>query len=410
MKQFRTKLFGAAAIAALTTLGACGDDARVADEISVTDAISLVAAGVSETGSQMGAATLAKSVFALLSPASFTPMATTELLETMCDENGTPVEAGTATRINTTDERYPYVQTYCSLTINAGDTVVGGFGLARSLICTLEAGGIEFAGATQSIDSDFTDTECWPDGGPEDEDVTLSAVGSSPASFNDHFDKGVIFTVASLGLTFKIAANLDGNKIEFIAYDVWDNGNTGAMSGEINKSTGVLRFEKRDERIRADCADSSCGWNRHSRIHANLTMTDGEPSGLESFEYANSDTHVDKANETSGNHSGQIVTAKGALADEIKANVRIASVSGGNASYLQTPSNWALPTDHTACFADGVIDDAADCTTETDITAMTTNSTFILYATPAAAAPADWLADFSGFDFDEIDLDDDLAF
>ena len=127
-----------------------------------------------------------------------------------------------------------------------------------------------------------------------------------------------------MGLDYKIAANIDGDKIEFIAYESWSGtnagssaGNTSVMAGEITKSTGVLKYEKRDERIRSTCANSSCGWNRHTRILANLTMSGGNPTGVSSFQYAYGNDSVNAAavlDGTATTSNGTIITAKGAVA------------------------------------------------------------------------------------------------
>ena len=118
--------------------------------------------------------------------------------------------------------------------------------------------------------------KCLPTGAPVGGGVstgTLTATGSAPASFNSHFEKGVSFTFVegSDTLTFKVAANITTSSIEFMAYESWASGNKGVMAGSLDKTTGLLRFEKRDERIRSTCTlGSSCGWNRHTRIKAVL--------------------------------------------------------------------------------------------------------------------------------------------
>ena len=102
-------------------------------------------------------------------------------------------------------------------------------------------------------------------GGPggETEQLPFLQQDHLQQAFNSHFDKGVIFTVDSYGLEFKIAANLTSDKIEFIAYENWNGANAGnstgnqsVMAGELNKTTGVLK--KGMKRIRSTCTTSSC--------------------------------------------------------------------------------------------------------------------------------------------------------
>ena len=214
-----------------------------------------------------------------------------------------------------------------------GDTVRGGFSLVEGLVCSLEKGGIEFNGVAQSITVDFLDTDCWPSGGPggggRPTSASISATGSAPASFNANFEKGVIFTVADFGLTFKVAANISSDSIQFIAHESWSGaaagdsvGNTGVMAGSLNKTTGILQFEKRDERVRSTCANSSCGWNRHTRLTAQLTMSGGEPSGLSSLSYGFADTQIpDPTDLAAPNTHAVVITADGDLTSGIKANL-----------------------------------------------------------------------------------------
>lgn len=385
------------------------DSESAAPTTQVADAIGLVAKGVGAIGTGMTGTALMGSIRA---------MTVTQFNTNRCDAHGRPLASAGGADLSQSDEFYPYLHTYCAVSIKDGDTVRGGFDLVRSLICTLEKGGIEFSGATQEITGNFNDTDCWPDGGPGDETgtITLSAVGSSPASFNSHYTKGVIFSVASLGLTFKIAANLDSDKIEFITHESWSGaaagdsaGDIGTMAGELTKSTGVLRFEKRDERVRSDCAASRCGWNRHTRLYAVLTMSNGEPQGVTSLSYGFADIQADAATVGgSSNGYGRLITASGPLSSGIKARL-FETASSRSLAQVATVGQYSEVT-NTACATSAGFDDAADCTSNTGIGNFSTNAKFTLLSSTSRTSTDSWLSTFSGFNFTAVDLDTDNAF
>ncbi len=391
----------------------CSDDSDSGSSTPATqvaDAIGLVAKGVGAIGSGMTGTALMGSI---------RPMTVTQFNTNRCDGHGRPLASAGGADLSQSDEFYPYLHTYCAVSIKDGDTVRGGFDLVRSLICTLEKGGIEFSGATQEITGNFNDTDCWPDGAPGDETgtITLSAVGSSPASFNSHYTKGVIFSVASLGLTFKIAANLDSDKIEFLTHESWSGaaagdsaGDIGTMAGELTKSTGVLRFEKRDERVRSDCAASRCGWNRHTRLYAVLTMSNGEPQGVSSLSYGFADIQADAAtvNTTGTNGYGRIITASGLLSSGIKARI-FATTPSRTLAEVATSGQYSETT-NTACATSAGFDDSADCTSNTGIGNFSANTKFTLLSSTSRTSVDSWLSSFSGFNFTAVDLDTDNAF
>ncbi|MBK7845081.1 MAG: hypothetical protein IPJ71_15595 [Bdellovibrionales bacterium] len=386
------------------------DSESAAPTTQVADAIGLVAKGVGAIGTGMTGTALMGSIRA---------MTVTQFNTNRCDAHGRPLASAGGADLSQSDEFYPYLHTYCAVSIKDGDTVRGGFDLVRSLICTLEKGGIEFSGATQEITGNFNDTDCWPDGGPGDETgtITLSAVGSSPASFNSHYTKGVIFSVASLGLTFKIAANLDSDKIEFITHESWSGaaagdsaGDIGTMAGELTKSTGVLRFEKRDERVRSDCAASRCGWNRHTRLYAVLTMSNGEPQGVTSLSYGFADIQANAAtvNSSATDGYGRLITASGPLSSGIKARL-FETASSRSLAQVATVGQYSEVT-NTACATSAGFDDAADCTSNTGIGNFSTNAKFTLLSSTSRTSTDSWLSTFSGFNFTAVDLDTDNAF
>jgi hypothetical protein len=385
------------------------DSESSAASTQVADAIGLVAQGVGAIGTGMTGTALMGSI---------RPMTVTQFNTNRCDSHGRPLASAGGADLSQSDGFYPYLHTYCAVSIKDGDTVRGGFDLVRSLICTLEKGGIEFSGATQEITGNFNDTDCWPDGGPGGEtgSITFSAVGSSPASFNSHYTKGVIFSVASYGLTFKIAANLDSDKIEFITHESWSGaaagdsaGDIGTMAGELTKSTGILKFEKRDERVRADCAASRCGWNRHTRLYAVLTMSGGEPQGVSSLSYGFADIQANAATVGgSSNGSGLLITTSGPLSTGIKARLFQTS-SGRTLAEVATASQYSEVT-NTACATSAGFDDGADCTSNTGINKISANAKFTLLSSTSRTSTDSWLSTFSGFNFTTVDLDTDNAF
>ena len=429
-------IFGALMGFALGSLGACGSKRTAATPktaTTVTGAVALVASGVAETGAGMQASALFSQQLTKMSltpfSGGFSPnFATVPFEKALCDTrtgsgqgHGYPMRDAN-TRMNSTDPEYPLGITYCYVTINDGDTIRGGFEMARSLICTLEKGGITFTGATQSITPDFSDTDCWPDGGPggtgNDAGITISAVGNAPATFNSYFEKGVVFTVPAMGLTYSIAANLSGDNIEFIANELWsDTGRGGVMSGSINKTTGALKFEGRQERIvnAGGCGDTdqSCGWNRHTRIYADLSVdASGNPNGVKSIDFAYSDVATPAsglATPSNTTSRGTLITTRGTVAAAVKS--RLFSISSVTDANLLTVGNWTEVTNN-ACGTGGAgIADAGNvnCSgTQAGIGKFADPSTFILRGT--FKAHADWLTQFGGFNFSSINLDSDIAY
>jgi hypothetical protein len=391
----------------LTACGSSIGNYSDASSTPITTSVKLIETGVAATGSGLGSSRFASSY--LKNNPSFV---TTPLTSSLCTTHGNPINT-----IPSSDDKYPYVQTYCGLTVVDGDTIRGGFSLIEGLICGLEKGGITFTGSTQSITVNFGDRQCWPNGGPDGGNTgstTISVVGTSPWAANAHYDKGVVFTAPDYGLTYSLGANLDGDKKEFIAYEHWTGGdsagNEGVMVGELTQSTGVLRFEKRDERIRASCTNSSCGWNRHTRILANLTLHDGTPDELNSFEYAISGANVSPtaiADGMDNSSFGYVVTAKGSLTGEIKA--RFFTASNKTTAQLKTLGQWSEGV-NTSCANNAGINSAGTCATETGIANFTANTKFALYSTVAQTSPSAYLAAYTGFNFTHVDLDVDNAF
>jgi hypothetical protein len=403
---------------ALFVFTSCGQNTATSTSSTATpftSAIGSISNGVAAAGGGLVTSSFALTAMKTESQAQAEIEAlVTPMVSGHCDDHGSPIEMGGAS-ISQSDTRFPFVHTYCAMTVNDGDTVRGGFDLVKGLICSLEKGGIAFAGASQSISINFLDTTCWPNGGPGGtggpSTGIITATGTAPASFNAHFEKGVAFTFVdgSDTLTYKVAANITSTNIEFIAHESWSTGNTGVMAGALNKSTGIMQYEKRDERIRASCSTSSCGWNRHTRISAVLTMSGGEPAGLTSLSYGYSDADVaDPTDGAAATSNGKLVTASGSLTGGIKA--RIFQLSNKTVAQIKTPGEWT-ETVNTGCMTGAAgINDSANCTSNNGISAFATTTKFALIASTAQLSPSAWLAAFTGFNFTSVDTEVDQAF
>jgi hypothetical protein len=405
-----------AILAGSLLIASCGKDATSTSSSSgaFTTAISTVANSVATTGSGM-----TSTVF---QSQNYYPLLTaTQLTSNMCGIHGEPQmpsgEGGG--NMNNGDTRYPYVFTYCAMTVNDGDTVRGSFDLAKGLICSLEKGGLQFAGALQSITVNFSDTDCWPSGGPGGgggpTTGTLNATGTTPASFNHNFEKGVVFTFndGSETLTFKFAANISDTSIEFIGLEDWTGGNNGVMAGKLNKSTGELQFEKRDERISDSCSGGSCGWNRHTRLFAHLTMSGGEPSGLQSLSYAYSDLQSDKLTTNPTNGFGQFISSEGSLSSGINSRYFSNSTSNTSASGLKNHALWTETT-NTKCMTNAGIDTAGGSCTASGIDVFNQDTMFALFDAGITGhthlSPSDWLTAYTTFNFTAVDPNIDTPF
>lgn len=388
--------------------GSSGGSSGGGVSTDVADAVNLVAKGVGAIGTGMSGAS---------SMGELGPMTVTQFNSNRCNAHGRPLASDLTSDLAESDEFYPYLHTYCAVSVNDGDTVRGGFSLVRSLICALEKGGIQFDNEEQTITGDFSDTTCWPDGAPGDESgtFTMVATGSSPASFNSHFEKGVVFSVPAFGLEFEIAANLGDDKIEFVTRENWtgsgeSQGDTGTMAGELTKSTGVLRFEQRTERVRSTCSASRCGWNRHSRLYAVLSMSaSGEPDGLTSLSYGYSDIQANAA--TVGGSSagyGKLITASGTLSDSVKARI-FTTTANRSLTELATTGQYTEDT-NSACASSSGFDDSVDCSSNSGIGAFSSTAKFSLLSSTGRTSVENWAHTFAGFNFTTVNLDTDNAF
>ena len=309
-----------------------------------------------------------------------------------CDAQGYP------NGLNQSDGNYPGYLTYCFTTVDSGDTVLGGFGTPAVVSCLISAAGLAFDGAAHAVtitQAMLTACELSESDVPAGTAVTMT--GSTPASFNSNYSSGVIVDLSStLGLTFKIAFTSNS----FITSESWTDGSIGTTAGKLDTSTGDLWYESRVER--ENCSTSSrCGWNRHTRIRAALTMSGTTPTGLSSLSFGYSNIQFTPAQ---SGLAGTLVTAKGDLTDGIKA--RLWSISPGSVTGYDTAGNWTETT-NTKCYT-SASETAGTC--GTGLNDFSTNTKFLLHSTDGHSSVTDWLGAITGQTFTEVDIDSDTQF
>jgi len=313
-----------------------------------------------------------------------------------CDVHGYP------NGITQSDGNYPGYLTYCFTTVDSGDTVLGGFSTPNSLSCLISAAGLVYDGAAHSVtvtEAMLTDCELPSEDLPAG--TVVSMTGSSPASFNSNYSNGVIVDLSdTLGLTFKIAFNVDGSKSSFITNESWTDGSIGTTGGKFDTATGNLWYESRVERENCSTA-SRCGWNRHTRINAALTMSGATPTGLSSLSFGYSNIQFTPAQSGLG---GTLVTAKGNLTDGVKA--RLWSIAPSAVAEYNTAGNWT-ETANTKCYTSSS-ETASTCGTGLD--KFSTNTKFLLHSTDGHTSVSDWLGAITGQTFTEVDMDSDTQF
>lgn len=252
-----------------------------------------------------------------------------------CDSHGYP------TGVSNSDGRYPGVASYCQLKVNSGspDTVQGGFEVTKAIACAVRKAGALYDGNPQTLTL-TADASCFTPSMLQDMPPTFSAVvtGSSPASFNNHYERGLEIDVTGMGMIFKMGTTVNNSVIEYITYEDGGTNKTGMTAGSLNRATGEIRYEARFDRI--DCSENgSCGWNRHIRLYADMSLLpNGDPGELESISLAISNLYGDMV-------SGQLVTASGNLTDGIKARYFFANNGtpgqpATNVSHFNSVGNW----------------------------------------------------------------------
>ena len=325
---------------------------------SIQTLVGSIASAVQTAGDGMATSATRSNLLASLltapslgsSPSMLTP---STLTPSICDEHGSPnLPSGYS------DGRYPGAATYCFLTKDTGDTVLGGFSLAKKIGCILDSINPQYDGQAHSVTVTPGDCMAGEDEVPASMTATITA--SSPAVFNSNFSKGVVLELSELGLVFKIAFNSSSTASSFITEENWTGDSTykGASAGSLDVATGDLRFESRFERM--DCeTNGSCGWNRHTRVYASLDIdSSGNPSGLNSISFAHSNI---TSTPGQSNFGGLVITSEGDLSTGIKS--RLWSTSDGSISTkadYKTFGNW-IETSNALCFT-SLYQDAESCT------------------------------------------------
>lgn len=351
-----------------------------------TGALTAIENSISVAGSSMQTGTLLKS----------------RIAPSDCDQYGYPT-------VNQSNENYPGHLTYCFLTVDSGDTVRGGFSTPAALSCVLSKLSVNFDGSTQS----FTVTpaiaaECGlnNDRFKNREDISGTLTASAPAAFNTNYAQGIVLDVTSLGLVFKIAIDSDGNVKSFITNENWTDGSIGATAGTLDTSTGDLWYEARVERN--DCSVTGrCGWNRHTRIRANMVMSGATPTDLNTIQFAYSNIQFLPGQDSLG---GTLITAKGALSTGIKARLwNWDSMTGSPtaADYSDT-ARWQETT-NTKCYS-ASSESAAGCDAGMNKPSAGNTKFFLNATTDSHASVPTWFAGITGQTFSSIDIEADSQF
>jgi len=322
-----------------------------------------------------------------------------------CDAHGQPQGLS-----GTSDALYPGYFTYCSMTVDSsGDTVLGAFDTPNMVSCLLTQAGIQYGGVQQTVTiTDAMLAACPSASGNVPSGTVITMTGSSPASFNSNFTYGVILNIASFGLTFHMATSFTNNKISFLTEEAWSSPSaySGVGAGTLDTSTGDLWYERRDER--GTCTTSgSCGWNRHTRIHALLTMSGTTPTGLSSISFAYSNISY-----TPGQSAfmGTLITASGDLTTGIKgrlwqANDGSTGSPAGDTDYTNA-GHWAENAG-SSCFT-SASETATTC--GTGISGMSSSTNFVLAGSDSHTTVSAWLTAFTPFTFTSVNVNDDTQF
>ena len=381
------------AVAAATTLVAGCAKTSSSSSVGATSAsVAAIQAGVQAVGRSMAASsfTLAGAV---------QPM---NVSAANCDAHGYPV-------VNQSDGHYPGHLTYCFTSIDQGDTVIGGFDTPVMVGCLIDHLNVTYDGAPHTLTiTTAIINACNAGGGSGLTDgTTVTATASAPASFNSHFSKGVVLDMSSsFGLIFKIATNLEGAKTSFLTNENWSDGSIGTTAGTLDISTGDLWYESRVERM--NCTTSGrCGWSRHTRIRAGLTMSGGLPTGLSSISFGYSNVQTTPGQSGFG---GTLITAVGNLTTGIKARLWQAtngsSGSPSGVSDYNTVSKW-VETTNTNCYTHGS-ETAGTC--GAGLAKFSTNTNFLLNTTDTHTSVASWFGSLTGQTFTNADIDADIQF
>lgn len=308
-------------------------------------------------------------------------------VSSVCDMHSYPLQAGTNNRLANTDPSYPAMVFFCKLAYNTGDpdSVQGSYMMVRSIACMLEKAGLTFDGVDHSVTatpdtSCFTSTQLSNMGAPSS--MTVTANASQPANFNTHYAAGVKMTVPGFGI-FYLAANVTGSKLEFLAMEdqtATTSNKTGAYAASYDYGTGKLLFESRHDRYHApmtaggSSCGSSCGWSRHLRLLANMTVdADGNPTGVVDVEGAFAS--LGKTDDTGTGANAEVDSISGSIASGLKARLWMVNTEASMAS----ASNFTETVNSNCYVASGA--SGTGCGAGIDFKANASNNAFTQFGT-----------------------------
>lgn len=158
---------------------------------------------------------------------------------------------------------------------------------------------------------------------------------------------------------------------------------------------------------RNNCTTSGrCGWNRHTRIRANLQMSDAIAADLNSLSFAYSNIQFQPGQTNLG---GTLITASGTLSSGIKARLFNWDSSGSpTAADYSDAARWQ-EAPNTKCYTSSS-ETAANCGSGIDKPSAS-HTTFFLNGTQDSHTPVvDWFGSITGQTFSSIELETDNQF
>jgi hypothetical protein len=149
--------------------------------------------------------------------------------------------------------------------------------------------------------------------------------------------------------------------------------------------------------------NSSCGWNRHSRIYAKLQMSNQQPVGVDniSFAYSNIQTPPGQMG-----YAGVVVSASGALDTGVKARLFQASNGSGGApagvADYDVVGNWVEVANNKCYTRDA--ESAGTC--DAGMSLFTDNTKFLLHQNGYTSYDT-WFANLTELNFASTSLNSD---
>lgn len=406
----------------------CGgsDPAPSTPTYSATQAsgvISGVGAGVVGSGTGAGKTAMGGNAIAMMKPSILDfvmqrAFASGEGVDGRCDSHGYALVSGTSTRMNNGQADYAAMNLFCKLAKNTydPDSVQGTYSMLKGIACALENAGMTFDNTAHNITMTI-DTKCFTaaqvtnmtGGGGVASTMTVSATAAKPAPFNSYYDAGAVITVPNFGI-FKIGAKVKGSKIEFIGAEDQSSitpNKFGAYGGSFDTSTGVLSFETRSDRFTAlqngtGSCGSSCGFGRHMRLFAKLTLdSSGNPTGISHVETALA--NIGRSDDSYTSTYAEVLTASGDMATGIKTRLYNYTGSGaGSVTNLNTASSYSEVSAAEGCYT-SASNSASGC--GTGITIGSGSVPFVMAT--SYTSPLTWAAGLtSGINFTTVTLAD----